>query len=263
MGNIDYLSDNLIELQGPVNMATGLPVSTIATTSSVTAKLYDTSLDGRLFQYASPLIEDAAAAATSVFILDTAPVAVGSTVLIQMDNGQEDEQVVTDVDAGTGEVTFGGGTLTAAASEGKRLTITTYHADSTVIAIDDFRGWSTGMNMEITAGDGSLVERTVSLIDKDSGYLTISSSLGVDTAHGALIKRKLGADLTGFVDYGTFPTSDPVIGDPEWGMRDVIEYNHADIEPGMRVRGEITLIDTTPTPDLNLTRKVVATVINE
>jgi len=46
-------------------------------------------------------------------------------------------------------------------------------------------------------------------------------------------------------------------------MRAVIDHDHADLALGMRVRGEITLIDSAPTPALNLTRKVVGTLTNE
>ena len=260
MGTLDYLSDNLIELRGPVNVATNAAFPTLATTSSCAAKLYDTALDARLAKFGVPMTADAEAGATSVFVNDTAPIFIGSVILIDMNNGQEDRETVTAVDSGTGEVTFSGGSLSDNAFEGNMVTLITYDSTSTVISIDNFGQWEDGMNMEITLDDGTQGEFIVSLIDPDSGYLTLNAVLGVDTQHGALIKRKIGADIGGFADFGSFPASDPVPGDRTWGFRSTIASDHADIQLGMRIRGEITADDGS---GLNITRKVIAAVIKE
>lgn len=263
----DYLSDNRVELRGPVNQSTGLPITEGTTTA--TARLYDASLDCRLAAYHTPLTADAVAGATSVFVKDNAPIFSGSIILIDLDNGQQDRVTVNSVTAGTGEIDITGFTLDSAASEGRLVTIVQYDDTSNVVSIDDFTGWEDGMNMEITLGDGTVDEFIVSLIDSDSGYLTLATTLTVATNAGAVVKRRLGSDAGGdnitMAAYGTFPTAvgDTIVGDETWGFRGTVPHDHPDIQLGMRVRAEITAVDTTPTPDLNLFRKVVATVINE
>jgi hypothetical protein len=205
------------------------------------------------------LTADAAAAAETVFVRDNAPITVGALILIDLDNGQQEQTTVTSTVGSTGEVAISGQPLPSAASEGNLLTVITYHDSTLVVGIDNFGQWEDGMNMEITLGNGNRVEFEVSFLDPDSGYLTLSSSLSSDTPAGALVKRKIGPAEIALTAFGTFPTSDPVIGDPEWGFRGTIAHNASDLALGMRVRGEITAVDGA----LNLTRKAVATVINQ
>ena len=152
---------------------------------------------------------------------------------------------------------------------GAILEIVTWNASSPYIAMDDMSGWKFGMNIEVSLDDGSFVEQKVTRI-YDTGYMLLFGVLGVDTRHGALVKRRLGADGVDDIDmsagtFGTWPTTvaATIPGDPAWGLRATIPHDHPDLQPGMRVRGEISLIDTVPNPDLYLTRKVVGTVINE
>jgi hypothetical protein len=255
-GRLDYLSDNLIELQGPVDMANDAAVGDTPS-PGVSAKLYDCAMDARLSKYRTILLEDAAAGATEIYVADLSPITAGATILIEMDNGQKDAAQVQSVGA-SGLVTITGYPIAVAAAAGRQVEIVTYDSTTTIIGIDNFSQWEDGMNMEITLNDGTTVESEVSLIDRDAGYMKFGA-LGVDASAGNLVKRKIGADISNFADFGTFPTSDPVVGDSAWGFRGTIASDHAEIQLGMRIRGEILYDDGT----LTLTRKVIATVINE
>lgn len=263
---LDYLSDNLIELRGPVNKSTGLPVTEAI--NACESKLYDTALDCRVGKYETVLLADIAAAASSMTVPDNTAFFSGHTMLIEMDDGAFYSETAGSPSGDTA-VALVSATIPVAASKGNKVIITVWDSTSTVISIDNFDGWESGMNMEITVDGGVLVERTVSLIKADAGYLTLSASVGTDTSAGNLVKRRLGVTTTDDIDtttaFGTFPTTvaTTVEGDETWGFRGVIPHDHPDIRPGMRVRGEIVLIDTTPSPTLNMTRKVVETVINE
>ena len=259
---LDWLSDNLVELRGPVNIATDAALATILSTSSATVKLFDTELDCRLSDGETFLTEDAEAGASSIFVAVPTGYRTGTEILIDLDSGRQDAQIPTTVNFVTGEFTLTG-TLISAASKYKKVRITTYDAGSTNIHIDDISGWEAGMTIEISLGDGTFVERTLSGMKHEISCTAMNGqSLGVDTQPGAVLKRKLGADIS-MADFGTFPTSDPVPGDPTWGFRGTINSDHADLALGMRVRAEITAVDTGPTPDLNLFRKVVGTIINQ
>jgi hypothetical protein len=118
------------------------------------------------------------------------------------------------------------------------------------------------MNMEIIMSDGTAVERTVGLIDRSNGFLILSDTLSVDTLPGDVVKRRLGvtaADDIEMLAFGTFPASDPIPGDETWGFRGTVLHDHPEIQLGMRVRAEITLVDG----ETNIFRKAVGTVINE
>jgi len=258
-GVLDWLSDNLIELQGPVDVANDAAMSTIATTATCEAKLYDTAYDGRIAAFTTILSADALAAATTIYVADALPATVGSTIRVYVDDGTPNELTVLTVNTVTGEITFASG-LTDDAASGNKVTVVTYGGATSVrFPVDNLGVWTGGENMEITLDDGTTAEKTVSAyFDPDDGYVRVTAFVGSDFSAGNIIKRKIGADITNFADFGTFPSSDPVAGDPTWGYRGTIAHDHADLALGMRVRAEITAVDGT----LNLTRKAIATVIN-
>jgi hypothetical protein len=257
MGTLDWQSDNLVVMAGPVVAETGLPPSETPD-GGVSAKLYDTSLDCRLSEYTSDLAIDYVDPETSVFVLDSGAFSASGVVLIRLDDGTWVEQTLNLRSVATGELGWAGPLgLPGPASKGNPVRVKTYASVTETIGIDDFSQWDDGMNMEIKRDDGTYIERTVSAILPDAGYLTLDDDLDGDSSPGNIVKRKIGADVT-MVAFGTFPTSDPTPGDPEWGFRGTIDHDHAELQPGMRIRAEITYEDGS----VNIRRKVVGTVIN-
>lgn len=260
--SLDYLSDNLIELRGPVNIAQGAAVDE---SSTVNAKLYDTAYDAKIDTFETTLTEDAEIGAGSVFVEDDVPFAVGDSLHIDLDDGSVHRGVILTL-LGSKELDFAG-TLAFAASEGNRVTRARLDSTSVYLTLDNFGVWLDD-RLEVTTTDGTLSEHQVLDVLADRGYLKIDVSppLSADVEVGAIVKRRLGVGPTNDISmaaFGTFPTSNPVVGDPTWGFRGVIPHDYPDFQLGMRVRGEITLVDTVPSPDLNLTRKVVGTLINQ
>jgi hypothetical protein len=267
MGNIDYLSDNLVVMAGPVLAETGLPTS--ATPSGgVEAKLYDCALDCRVGEYKTVLSADAAEDANSVFIADIGTVNVGAEILIKMDNSYEFREDVSAINGATGEVTWVGNGLAEAASKGNSFTVIKYGESVLKLQVDNIDLWEPGMNLEVTEDDGSVKEEVVILVERDLGYLKGSSGItGVSStlSAGNLVKRRLGAtgadDIT-LAAFGTpFPTTVATTeaGDERWGFRGTVPHDHPDLQLGMRVRAEITFLDG----GTNIKRKTVGTVINE
>lgn len=267
MGTLDYLSDNLVELRGPVNVMTGLPVTEAIDTC--VAKLYDCALDGRVAKFRTTLTADAAINDNSIFVSDITPINVGTEFLVQLDDSYEFREDVTAINGATGQVTWTGAGLPIAASSGNLVTVIKYGPSLSDLPVDNIGLWEPGMNLEATEDSGSPKEEIMVLVDSEAGYMRGNSSInGVADylSAGNLVKRRLGtvSDNITLVAFGTFPTTvaTTVAGDPTWGFRGTIPYDHPDLQLGMRVRAEITLVDTVPTPDLNMTRKAVATIIN-
>jgi hypothetical protein len=147
--------------------------------------------------------------------------------------------------------------------------IHTYGQGSGFVGLDNAEGWETDMIMEITASDNTVEEFTIGWVDIPGSNVWLGgggpNTLNVTSLAGALVKRRLGppSDNISLTSFGTFPTSDPIVGDPTWGYRGTIPHDHPDLQPGMRVRGEITLLDASVSPTLRLFRKAVSTIINK
>lgn len=256
MGTLEFNTDNLFELRGPVDIATN---AAFGVASGSITKIYDTALDCLVGFYTTVTTADALSAATSIFVQDRTPFFVGDTIGIAQDDGTEIRAVITSLPGSEGEIVFTGEPLTADSVKGSNVRRLELDSTSTFITVDNWDGWENNMQIQITEPDEPEIERTISFIDRNSGYATISSSLGVRVVVGALAKRKIGPSVT-MTAFGVFPTSNPVIGDPAWGFRGVIIYDHPEIRLGMRVRAEIHIVDSISTTAM--TRKAVATYIN-
>lgn len=255
MGTLDYLSDNLIELRGPVDIANDAAIDA----ATVSAKLYDTALDTTVGAYTTVLTADALSAAGTIFVQDRTPFAVLDAIGVQRDDGTEQVVVVSVLPGSAGEITIVP-VLTEASAKGSTVKMIALGPNADFITLADWSEWQNFYTMEITRGSASVtvstVEQVLSLINRDAGYAVIVPGALGDTAVGNPIKRKIGADIT-MTAFGSFPTSNPVVGDPTWGYRGTIDHDHSEIALGMRIRGEITLTKGT----LNLSRKAIATVI--
>ncbi len=259
---LDYLSDNLVELRGPVNIAQN---AAVAESSTVSAKLYDTELDARLSDAPTVLREDYTdTSSLDIIVRNALFMHPGAQILVKTKFGSiiQEEVVSKSTIDGVSTITLTNA-LGTPADKGAPVVTLVYGTGAGFIQLDNIEGWKNDMTMEITHSDGTLAEFTVGNIDAEDSHLWLrGQTLGVTTLAGALIKHKVGPASIAMVAFGSFPTSNPVIGDPAWGFRGVIEYNAQDLLLGMRVRAEITLVDGVPVPDLNLTRKVIGTLIN-
>lgn len=256
MGTMGFLSDNLLELRGPVDIATN---AAFGSGSGIAGKLYDTALDTRVGTYTTVTTADAIEGATSIFVQDRTPLVVSDGLAISLDDGTEQAVGITVLPGSEGEVTFIFA-LDAPVAKGATVKRTSlFNAAGLFITLENWDGWENGMTLEITADDHTQIDRTINLIDRDSGYATLSSVVLDPTSPGNEVKRKIGAIIT-MSSFGVFPTSDPVIGDPAWGFRGTISYLHAEIELGMRIRAEIRIVDATS--GTNFAKKAVSTVIN-
>lgn len=104
-GRIKYKSDALVELNGPVDEATGNPI----TSGTCEARLFDDRKDARLMQ-------DASASDTVLNVSDARGFAPGDALYIELDDGTYDTLGVVSTDTAAKTVTVAGPGLTSAAS---------------------------------------------------------------------------------------------------------------------------------------------------
>ena len=254
MGTIDWLSDNLITMAGPVIAETGLPPSETPS-GGVSAKLYDTSLDTSLDRHEETLTEDYDEATDVITVSDPLLFESDTTMEVLLDDGSLSDRTV--LSKSGSDITMDAG-LGGPASKGNSVTITRYPSGMTYVGLTNMDEWLIGMTIEITLANGTLEEFTVTSSDRDSGWVKLHTGTGSSAVAGGLVKRKIGADVS-MSSYGTFPTADPEPGDETWGFRGTINHNHAGIQLGMRLRAEITYEDGTT----NIHRKAIGTVINQ
>jgi hypothetical protein len=254
MGTLDWQSDNLVVMAGPVVAETGLPPSETPD-GGVYAKLYDTSLDTSLAGYESLLTEDYDTATSLITVRDGAFMDVASVIDVQMDANRT---VRRTVDSKVGNDLTLSSALGDDATTGNLVTVVTYPTAIGFVGLKDQSGWEQGMTLEIVRGSsGGSSEHTVQTMDQSGRWMNIPPALSLAADVGDLVKRKVGADVT-MVAFGTFPTSNPTPGDETWGFRGTIDHDHAELQLGMRIRAEITYEDGS----VNIRRKVVGTVIN-
>jgi len=252
-----YRSDNLIELRGPVNAATDAAIDSGAT---VTALLYNADKDAIFNGYTTKTTVDAAASDVAITVQDSTPFAVGEPCKIRMDNGVDHYFGIISL-PGSDVLGFAAQGLAYAASAGAlvtRLGLTTSLSGSTHLSISDWSGWEENDAYEIESSAKVITTGTLSQINRDRNYALMSTAPLGTAALGALVKCPIITTPITLASYGTFPTSNPVAGDPTWGFRGTIDHNQIGLYPGMRVRAEITAVDGT----LNLERKVISRVVN-
>jgi hypothetical protein len=256
MNTIDWQSDNLVAMAGPVIAETGLPPSEDPS-GGVSAKLYDTNLDCRIAAFETTLAQDYVTGSNTFYVIDSLPIIVGNVLLMDTDDHKKTQFTVTLVDPVTHEITVSASSQSSASAD-NTVSCILYALDQNQIPLDNFNEWEDGMAIEISLDDGTVFDGTVEKINPDAGYLKLKNDvIPSAVSAGAVVKRKIGADVS-MAAFGTFPTSDPVPGDPTWGFRGTIDHDHAELALGMRLRAEITYVDG----GTNIRRKAIGTVIN-
>jgi hypothetical protein len=150
---------------------------------------------------------------------------------------------VTTYPAGTVTLLVG---LDTAASQYKKIRRVTCRTNARYFSVNSVDGWEIGDTLEAVRDNKSTQSFTVEqVLTSPCNILVIDADLTYPMSSGSEIKNQVGADITGFADFGTFPSSDPTIGDKTWGFRSTINHDHVGLWPGMLVRGEMIATDGT------------------
>jgi hypothetical protein len=259
VNEIRYRSDNLIQLNGPVDNSTGLPVS--ATPTSNTARLFNERKEVLTSRFETRLTNAALAAAGEIAVPKFTPsiFEVNDTMIIHLDDGTIDTEVIDAIDASNAgwDLLSLTGTLGGAAAAGNTVELKTKATTKTLLVVDRAGSIELGDQLEILQDGGTLLVTTLTQVQQISGLedtdnvtataapnqlifhaMTIGALTAACSA-GCRIRVKLGADLT-LGSFGVFPTANPIIGDSTWGFRTTLPDTHADLRIGQDVRIEIT-----------------------
>jgi hypothetical protein len=262
MAKLNYKSDNAITLAGPVNLNLDTAVQTAAPVPTVTAKLYHERKEVRTVEFVTRLTLDEAISSTVINLPKFTPSVfeVGDTVVIDQDDGSVHETTISTFNLATGydSLSIAAG-LTKTAAAGSTLRLTKKGATSLILVIQSPGGPITlekGDTIEIDLDSGIIglsvdQVRTITAVEDADNLdptvapgqdtfecITLSSTLTGTVSAGRKVRRKLGADIA-MTNFGTFPTSNPVLGDTSWGFRGTIADTHDDLEVGMTVRIEV------------------------
>lgn len=259
---IRYQSDNTIALSGPVNADLDAAVA-LSPPPTVTASLYHERKEVRTVEFVTRLTLDEPSTVTVIALPKTTPAVfeAADTLAIDQDNGTVHETTIVSVNvgnAGFDEVTITAG-LTAAASAGSTVRLTKKGGTSVILVIQ-----SPGGPIALEKGDTVVVDRDIGAATfavnqvrtitsvEDAANVTatvarnqatfecieLSAALSGAVSSGRSVRRKLGTDIT-MASFGTFPTSNPLLGDSSWGFRGLITDAHVGLEIGMTVRIEV------------------------
>ncbi len=262
MDYIDYRSDNVLELRGPVNRTTGLAVDG----ATVEALLYDLQKDTYITELTTRISDDEAAAQTVLSVQSSLGFAAADHIHIDLDDGTVHETTGGATTATTMTIAVG---LPSVASKGKEIRRYRLNTAAVYISVKDTSAWDLGDVCVIptdTSGTVSTAE-VIQVLDK---LLLLDAVVDAATLVGKEVKaRLLAATPISCAAYGTFPTTvaATVEGDPAWGYRGDLPSTDFDtwtagtnigLTLGQRVRTEFSLVKGTDV----LVRNNVATVIN-
>ena len=258
MDEIRYRSDSLVQLNGPVNKATKLPVS--ASPTSITARIFNERKEVLTSRFETRLT-NAGLPGFAIAIPKFTPsiFEVNDTIIIHLDDGTIDTEVIDAINtsnAGWDLITLTG-TLGGAAAAGNTVELKTKAAGTTFLVVDRPGSIELGDQLEILRDAGTLQVTTLTQFQQISGledtdnvtataapnqpifYAMMIGALTAACSAGSRIRVKLGVDLT-LTSFGVFPTANPIMGDPDWGFRATLPDTHADLRIGQDLRIEIT-----------------------
>ena len=247
--NIDYRSDNVLELRGPVDLTTGLAVSG----ATVTAALYDVSKDTSVATLTTRLAEDEIAATTAIRVQNILAFTDTDFVHVELDDGTVHETTINGVPA-AGVITLAAG-LPSAAAMGKELRRYRLNTLCKHISVENAANWEIGdVFVSPTDTSGTVSTAVVDQVLKLDNVLVIDTAVSAATLTGKEVKARLLASTPiSCVSFGIFPTvvNLTVVGDPAWGYRGPLPSTDFDgYDPGVniglklgdRVRTEFTLV---------------------
>lgn len=265
MANILYLTDNLVALNGPVDRSTGAAVSSSPT--SCVARIYDESKETRVAKVVTRLTEAVTAISTTISI---PTIRNGTFRLVQevnevaeitYDDGVKRASTLSGTTELDGFDRVTASALSANAAIGNPVEIETYPIGVQMIPLAPDPRIVDGDSVELHMDNGTLevgtateVVKAVITEDATDTDAAVRSTLRAANhapvwtvrttatiaaiSAGARARVKLGSDIT-MTSFGSFPTSNPVAGDPAWGFRGTIIDTIGALKSGMKVRIEI------------------------
>ena len=264
MDFLDFKSDNLLELRGPVDRTTGLPVNSAST---CTALLFDYSKDTYLTALETRMTADAASAATVLVVASVEGFSVGDAITLGLDDG-----TLFEVDILTVTTTLNlSAPLPSASSAGN--TVRRVITISAYMSVNKTLGWQIGDRASVSSDASSTAFTIERVVQVYKNFLLLENVPVAASSNGNSVASSLldGVPIT-MTAFGTpFPTTvaGTVEGDPAWGFRGTLLSTNFDIntgaagiiglELGHRVRIEYTLVTVGGNM---LFRKGHATVVN-
>jgi hypothetical protein len=248
---IRYRWDNVIEFRGPVDLTLDAAMSTIIASTVSTARLYNEAKDTKLVDLVTELSADHDAAADDLSVDSIVGFADADTLRVDLDDGTVKETTLDEAPSGV-VLNLAAG-ITSAASKGNKVHRVKMGTNATYLAVEDIgtlrddplRDWRIGDELSFLHDNFALQEVTVAqVLVVPCPLIVIDTAVVAATSTGKQVKNKLGADIT-MADFGSFPGSAPVVGDPAWGFRGTIDKNHLGLLLDMYVRGEMTIADGT------------------
>ena len=232
-------ADNLIRVVAPLDVANDTVISANVT---ITTKFHDEAFDGVImFREESLTTEYETAGAKICDVASATAFAVGDKVELEGDSGLWFDDVVAAVDVTLKQVTLTTVTqITSPTAIGRRLRTREIVSGATVLELPHsvVERYRAGDNFTIEHVDGTEDETTVvtRTVEQGHSFLTLTAGTASSISPGATSKKKIGADLTGYVLYGT-----PLVNTTDWGWNAVLAIDSAtlaDMVVGMSVRAE-------------------------
>lgn len=253
-GVLDHLSDNVLEVRGPVDTSTDAAFNTIVAGTTVTGRLFNVALDTVVIDLVTELTADQITNDTVLAVKDITGFTISDFIRIELDNGQVHESTISATPSG-GQITIGVA-LPSDASKFNKVSRVKLSVNATFISVKSVDGWRIGYSVRLVQEDMTEISRTVSQVLTDPcPFIVISADIDQLIIAGSTVKNQVGPDLTNYVDFGT-PQSPAVPEDPNTGYRATIGHDHLGLEPGMFVRSESVVVDGT----INLLQTSFATV---
>ena len=245
-GVLIYRATSLCEFTGPVDKREPTPVAfqRIDAGTTGTCRLHNTANDALTVDLVARIASNAAASATTLTVDDNDGLgfADGDKVEVELDSGLKHATTVT-TGGSTSTVVLTAGIATAA-SANKYIRRVRMGTVGGYIAVDNLGAWK--IDDELILIMDSYVRWKATVDQVIAGLrcklIRIDTAPSSDVGSGQEVKIQVGADI-GMLDFGTFPSSSPVVGDPEWGYRALIAEDHGGLSPGMHVRAEMEADD--------------------
>lgn len=234
-----YRADNLIYLYAPINDVTKLPM---ADDSTVTALLYDTALDTKVAKRIVRLTADAEALTDTLAVDSTIGIEDGDTLEIPLNDGSISDETVDSTTALTIVLV---GTLDSAAKKGGEVRKIVTSATGVILTVGKARGWAKGDTADYEQDDLALVSETVSAVNEKLGLITLPAGPTAVVSVGRRVRQRVGAQITSFSSFGTFPTT-VATTDPAselWGFVATVDKDHAGTYFQQRVAYQVIATD--------------------
>ena len=264
MRTINYLSDNYVDLSGPINESTGAAVGTVPT--SCTLRVFNERKETRTSTLETRLVSSVLTSSNTVYLPKMNPAVVRAGDLLRFYSSDDSVREGTVVSVLTTD-TFADRFVLAAPIGG--FPVTTIDAGAKVITVrqaasavwlhfDDEPKFQIGdtielyqdnritlngavtqiQEVEFTQAELATETATKSIDHPNLWAVRFSVVTNANCSGNNRVRVQLGGDIS-MTSFGSFPAANPVAGDPAWGFRAIIPYDHPGIVRGQDLRLEI------------------------